>query len=155
VQVKVVVGPSSQWASTADLLGQGRCALFGVPAAFSPTCSDLHLPGFLARAAELATFGVGRIFCVAVNDAYVMAAWARSQGVGDRVTMLADGNGDLARALGLELDMRSSCMGPRSRRFAAVLEDGVFVDLAIEEGTGLEVSSAEALLERLSARASS
>lgn len=127
--------------------------LFGVPAAFSPTCSDLHLPGFLARADELAALGVDRVFCVAVNDAYVMAAWARSQGVGDRVTMLADGNGDLARGLGLELDMTASCMGARSRRFAAVLEDGVVVDLAVEERTDLDVSSAEALLHRLSARA--
>lgn len=150
VRLKMVTGPSSQWVRTSELLGRGRLVLFGVPAAFSPTCSDLHLPGFLVRADDLMARGIDRIFCVSVNDPYVMAAWGRSQGAGDRVTMLADGNGELTLAMGTEVDMSGSDMGVRSKRFAAIIEDGVFTYLALEEGTGLEVSSAEALLAHLS-----
>lgn len=149
VQLKVVVGMGSQAVSSIDVLGQGKVVLFGVPAAFSPTCSDVHLPGFVAHADELSARGVGKVVCVSVNDAYVMSAWARSQGVGDRVVMLADGNGDLARAMGLELDLTSSVMGLRNKRYAAILEDGVVVHLAVEERAGLDVSSAEAVLVAL------
>jgi peroxiredoxin len=102
VQLKMVTDHGTETVSTADVLGKGRVVLFGVPAAFSPTCSDVHLPGFVLHADEITSRGVDGIFCVSVNDPFVMAAWARSQGVGDKVTLLADGNGDLARAMGVD-----------------------------------------------------
>jgi peroxiredoxin len=149
VQLKLVGERAAEQVSTADVLGRGRVVLFGVPAAFSPTCSDVHLPGFVLRADDIRARGVDRVFCVSVNDAYVMAAWGRSQGAGDRVTLLADGNGDFARALGVDIDLSGSGMGTRSKRYAAVVEDGVVTYLALEERTGLDVSSAEALLSAL------
>jgi peroxiredoxin len=145
-----LVGPlASVPVSTADVLGKGRVVLFGVPAAFSPTCSDLHMPGFVGRADEILARGIDRIFCVSVNDSYVMAAWGRSQGTGDKVSLLADGNGELTRAMGLDIDMSASGMGTRSRRYAAILEEGVVTHLALEERTGLDVSSAAAVLSAL------
>ena len=100
VQLKMITENGTETVSTADVLGKGKVVLFGVPAAFSPTCSDVHLPGFVLHADELFARGVDRIFCVAVNDPFVMAAWARSQRVGDKVTLLADGNGELAPRYG-------------------------------------------------------
>jgi glutaredoxin/glutathione-dependent peroxiredoxin len=149
VPLKVVGDQGAETVSSADVLGKGRVVLVGVPAAFSPTCSDVHLPGYVVRSDELRAKGIDGIFCVSVNDHYVMAAWARSQGVGDRVVLLADGNGDLARAMGLDLDLGASGMGVRNRRYAAVIEDGVVTHLALEERTGLDVSSAEAVLAQL------
>ncbi len=149
VQLKMITENGTETVSTADVLGKGKVVLFGVPAAFSPTCSDVHLPGFVLHADELFARGVDRIFCVAVNDPFVMAAWARSQRVGDKVTLLADGNGDLARAMGLEIDLGRAGLGTRNKRYAAVIEDGIVTQLALEEATGLEVSSAEAVLSAL------
>jgi peroxiredoxin len=136
--------------STAAVLGKGRNVLFGVPAAFSPTCSDRHLPGFVLQSGEILDHGVDRIFCVSVNDSFVMTMWARSQRVGDKVTLLADGNGELARAMGVEIDLSVSGLGIRNKRYAAVLDEGVITHLLLEEGTGLEVSSAEGILAALS-----
>jgi peroxiredoxin len=150
VQLKLIDAHGADVVNTADVLGKGRVVLFGVPAAFSPTCSDVHLPGYVTRSDEILAKGVDRIFCVSVNDPYVMAAWARSQGVDGRVTLLADGNGELARAMGLEIDLSRGGLGTRNRRYAAVIEDGVVTHLALEEGTGLDVSSADALLTVLS-----
>jgi glutaredoxin/glutathione-dependent peroxiredoxin len=149
VQLKMVTDHGTETVSTADVLGKGRVVLFGVPAAFSPTCSDVHLPGFVLHADEITSRGVDGIFCVSVNDPFVMAAWARSQGVGDKVTLLADGNGDLARAMGVEVDLSRAALGTRNKRYAAVIEDGVVTNLALEDATGLEVSSAEAVLSAL------
>ena len=149
VQLKMVTDHGAETVSSADILGQGRVVLFGVPAAFSPTCSDVHLPGFVVRADDLRGKGVDRIACVSVNDPYVMAAWGRSQQVGAKVTMLADGNGDLARAMGTDIDLSAAGMGLRNKRYAAVIDDGVLTHLALEERTGLEVSSAEAVLTLL------
>jgi glutaredoxin/glutathione-dependent peroxiredoxin len=148
-QVKMITDHGIEAVSTADVLGKGRVVLFGVPAAFSPTCSDVHLPGFVSHADEILGRGVDRIFCVSVNDPFVMAAWARSQGVGDKVTLLADGNGDLARAMGVEIDLSRGGLGTRNKRYAAVIEDGIVTGLLLEEATGLEVSSAEAVLSTL------
>ena len=111
VQLKMITDHGIETVSTADVLGKGRVVLFGVPAAFSPTCSDVHLPGFVSHADEILGRGIDRIFCVSVNDPYVMAAWRRSQGVGDKVTLLADGNGELARAMGLEIDLSRGGLG--------------------------------------------
>ena len=150
VQLKMIGEHGTETVNTADVLGKGRVVLFGVPAAFSPTCSDRHLPGFVIRSADILSHGVDRIFCVAVNDPYVMAAWARSQSVGDKVTLLADGNGELARAMGVEIDLTGGGLGVRSKRYAAVLDNGVVTHFALEDGTGLEVSSAEQVISALS-----
>jgi peroxiredoxin len=145
VRLKLVDEHGTEEVSTADVLGKGRVVLFGVPGAFTPTCSDHHLPGFVARSGELLGRGVDRIFCAAVNDAFVLAAWARSQGAFGKVAFLADANGELARAMGLELDLTKAGLGVRNKRYAALLQDGVVERLAVEEGTGVEGSSADAV----------
>ncbi|MHB1598452.1 MAG: redoxin family protein [Acidimicrobiales bacterium] len=131
---------------TGEVLGSGKAVLFAVPGAFTPTCSDYHLPGFVVRADDLRAKGVTTVACVSVNDAFVMGAWGSSQGVGDSVVLLADGNADFAKAMGLELDGSGFGMGTRSQRYAAVIEDGVVTHLAVEPKSGLDVSSADAIL---------
>lgn len=140
-------GPSP--VSTEDLFKGKKAVLFGVPGAFTPTCSDGHLPGFVERAADLKAKGVDLIACVAVNDVFVMHAWGNARGVGDKVTMLADGNGDLARAMGLDLDGRAFGMGIRSSRYAAVIENGVLKALLRDAPPEVQNSSAEAVLKAL------
>jgi len=149
VQLKMVDEHGTQVVSTGEVLGKGRVVVFGLPAAFSPTCSDVHLPGFVIRADDIRAHGVDRIFCVSVNDAYVMAAWRRSQGVGDKLAMLADGNGDLTRAMGVETDLSGGGLGVRSKRYAALIDDGTVSRLWLEDSTGLKVSSAETVLAAL------
>lgn len=135
--------------STRELFAGKRAVLFGVPGAFTPVCSSEHLPGFVRRAEELGGHGVERIVCVAVNDPFVMEAWGRLAGASERVEMVSDAYGDLTRALGLELDLTEIGLGLRCRRFAALLEDGLFRHVAIEPGRGITVCSAEHLLEFL------
>ncbi len=135
--------------SSYDVLGKRRVVLFAVPGAFTPTCSDHHLPGFVLRAEELRAKEVDTIACIAVNDVFVMNAWAAAQKVGDTVVMLADGNGDFARAVGLDTDLTAAGLGLRSKRYAMVLEDGFVRQLFVEPGPGLQVSSAEAVLAAL------
>jgi len=132
-----------------EVLGSGTVVLFAVPGAFTPTCSDHHLPGFVLRADELLAKGVDAVACVSVNDAFVMGAWGEAQGVEGKVTMLADGNGDFTRAMGLELDGSGFGLGTRSQRYAAVVRDGVLAELMVEPGPGLEASSADKVLEKL------
>ena len=134
---------------SSDILGTGKVVLFAVPGAFTPTCSDYHLPGYVLRSEELVKKGVDRVVCTSVNDAFVMDAWAKSRDVGDSVTMLADGSGDFAKAMGLDRDASANGMGIRSQRYAAVIEDGVITHLAVETAPGLNVSSAESILESL------
>lgn len=134
---------------SAEALGEGKVVLFAVPGAFTPTCSDYHLPGFVLRASELRAKGVDRVACTAVNDVFVMAAWARDRGVGDSVLMLADGSADFARAMDLALDGSAMGLGTRSRRYAAILEGGVVKELMVEQGPGLDVSSADSVLQKL------
>jgi peroxiredoxin len=147
VRVPSPEGPKA--VQTGEILGTGRVVLFAVPGAFTPTCSDHHLPGFVLRAEDLEGKGVDTVACVSVNDAFVMGAWADAQHVDGTVTMLADGSGDFTRAMGLELDLTGGGLGVRSRRYAAILEDGVVKDIAVEEGGGLEVSSVESVLAKL------
>lgn len=147
VHVPTPDGPKA--AQTSDLLGKGRVVLFGVPGAFTPTCSDHHLPGFVLRAEDLGAKGVDTIACMSVNDAFVMGAWGEDQNVGESVVLIADGSAVFAKALGLEFDLSGGGLGIRSRRFAAIIEDGVVKDLAVEEAGGLEVSSADAVLAKL------
>jgi peroxiredoxin len=132
-----------------ELLGQGRVVLFSVPGAFTPTCDAKHLPGFIEKAGALRGKGVARIVCVAVNDVFVMNAWGRHAGVGEAIVMAADGNGDYARALGLELDARGFGMGMRGKRFALVIEDGIVKQVHVEAPGEFKVSSAEHILEQL------
>ncbi len=137
-----------QDAATDDLFS-GKVVLFALPGAFTPTCSAKHLPGFIEKAAEIKAKGVDRIVCLSVNDAFVMAAWSKAQGAGDDVTLVADGNGEFSRAVGLDFDGSKFCMGLRSQRYAAIIEDGVVKHLAVEAPMQFEVSSAEAILRVL------
>jgi peroxiredoxin len=134
---------------SSEVLGKGKVVLFAVPGAFTPTCSDHHLPGFVLREAEIHAKGVDTIACLSVNDAFVMGAWGEAQKVGDRVVMLADGNGAFTKAMGLEMDGSGFGLGTRSQRYAAILEDGVITALFVEPGPGLNASSAEAVLAAL------
>lgn len=135
---------------SSDVLGTGKVVLFGVPGAFTRTCSQQHLPGFILRADDLHAKGVDTIACLAVNDAFVMDAWAKDRGVGNTLIMLADGNGDFTRAMGLAVDRRDAGLGVRSRRYAAILENGIIRALFVEKERGLTVSSADSVLAALS-----
>jgi peroxiredoxin len=134
---------------TVDVLGSGKVVLFAVPGAFTPTCSDFHLPSFVIRQDELRAKGVDTVACLSVNDPFVMAAWGENQQVGEAVVMLADGNGDFTRAVGLEMDGSGFGLGTRSQRYAMVIEDGVVTTLNVEPGGGLTVSAADNILEVL------
>jgi peroxiredoxin (alkyl hydroperoxide reductase subunit C) len=134
---------------TADLFGTGKVVLFAVPGAFTPTCSAKHVPGFVEHAAELKAKGVERIICLAVNDAFVLGAWAKDQKSEGTITMLADGAGAFTKALGLSLDLTARGLGIRSQRFALISENGIVIHLAVEEPGGFDVSRAEAVLEAL------
>jgi peroxiredoxin len=140
-------GPGSL--SSADLFGGKKVVLFSVPGAFTPTCSREHLPGFIEQADKIKAQGVDTIACMAVNDTFVMDAWGKSSGAGDKVLMLADGNGEYTRALGLELDASGFGMGQRGQRFAIIVDDGKVTGLFVEEGGAFKVSSAENVLANL------
>ena len=135
--------------STDDLFSGKKVVIFSVPGAFTPTCSNNHLPGFVEHADAILAKGVDTIACTAVNDVFVMDAWGKDRGVGDKVTMLADGNGDYARALGLELDASGFGMGTRGERFAIIVDDGVASHVAVEAPGAFEVSKAEAIIDKL------
>jgi glutaredoxin/glutathione-dependent peroxiredoxin len=134
-------------ASDAFFAGR-RVALFSVPGAYTPTCSAKHLPGFVEKAAELKAKGIDEIACTAVNDAFVMGAWGKSSGA-EGVTMLADGNGDFVKAIGLEMDGSKFGMGTRGQRFSMVVSDGVVEQLNVEGPGEFRVSTAEYMLEQL------
>lgn len=134
--------------STADFFSGRTVALFAVPGAFTPTCSNNHLPGFVARHAELTARGVDEVACVSVNDAFVMGAWSKASDAG-AITMLADGNADFARALGLDNDSSRFGMGTRSKRYAMIVEDGIVKSLHVEAPGEFKVSSADHLLSTM------
>lgn len=123
-----------------------KVVIIGVPGAFTPTCSARHLPGYKDKLGELSGKGVDAVACVSVNDAFVMAAWGKDQGVDGKVHMLADGNGEFARALGLEMDASGFGMGERARRFAILVDDGVVKVLNAEKGGEFEVSDVDTML---------
>jgi len=133
----------------ADLVKGKKIAVFAVPGAFTPTCSAKHLPGYLAQADALRAKGVDEIWCVSVNDAFVMGAWGREQHSAGRVRMLADGAATWTRALGLELDLNARGMGIRSQRYSALLDDGVVKQLNVEGAGKFEVSDADTMLSQL------
>ncbi|MEM8929861.1 MAG: peroxiredoxin [Acidobacteriota bacterium] len=138
-----------QATSTEDLFGQGKSVVFAVPGAFTPTCNDTHLPGFLVNADTIKAKGVDRIVCIAVNDPFVMAAWARSLNTDGHLDLYSDGNGEYAETLGLTLDLSVAGLGTRSARFAMIVEDGVVRYLGVEPGKDVTVSGVDAVLERL------
>ena len=144
------MGPDGPKPITTDEVFAGKTiALFAVPGAFTPTCSQRHLPGFKDEAAALKAKGVDQIACVSVNDVFVMNAWGKDQGVGDSILMLADGNGAFTTAIGLELDASGFGMGKRSQRYSMVVENGVVKQLNVEAGGEFKVSAADYMLEHL------
>ena len=132
----------------ADLVKGKKIAIFGLPGAYTPTCSAQHVPGYVKHAAELKAKGVDEIWCISVNDAFVMGAWGRDQNSTGIVRMMADGNASFTQALGLDADFSKHGMGTRSQRYSMVVEDGVVTQLNVEQG-GFEVSSAEKMLAQL------
>jgi len=140
------LGPNSF--KVADLVKGKTIAIFGLPGAFTPTCSAQHLPGYIKLADQLKAKGVDEIWCVSVNDAFVMGAWGRDQQATGIVRMMADGSAVFSKALGLEFDLTAKGMGVRSKRYSMLVQDGVVKQLNVESG-GFEVSSAEKLLEQL------
>ena len=138
-------GPSD--ITTSEIFDGKKVVLFAVPGAFTPGCSKVHLPGFVAKADQLAGKGVDSVVCTAVNDAWVMDAWQKDQSA-DAITMMADGNGAFAAAMGLVLDVTGAGLGTRSKRYAAIIEDGVVTSIEVDEG-GIELSTCDAVLERL------
>jgi peroxiredoxin len=145
-----VMGPNGpQDLTTAELFGGKRVVLFSVPGAFTPTCNAKHLPGYVNAAGQLRAKGIDTLACMAVNDVFVMSAWGKAGNVGDKVQMLADGNGEYARALGLELDARGFGMGMRGQRFAIVVDNGVAKQVNVEAPGEFKVSAAEFVLGQL------
>jgi len=141
------IGPNAFKVS--DLVKGKKIAIFGLPGAFTPTCSAKHVPGYVEHYDALRAKGVDEIWCVSVNDAFVMGAWGRDQQTGGKVRMMADGSAEFTRKLGLELDLTARGMGVRSQRYSMLVDDGVVKSLNVEAPGKFEVSSAETLLEQL------
>ena len=149
ISLKYMNKDGMQTATTDDLFKGKKAVLFGLPGAFTPTCSAKHLPGFVTHAEELKKKGVEVIACLSVNDAFVMDAWGKAQNAGEKVLMLADGNADFAKATGLTMDGTGYGMGLRTSRWAMVLDDGKVKTLNVEAPGAFEVSSAEAVMKAL------
>ena len=149
VTLKTMADGQMKDVKTSELFKGKKAVLFAVPGAFTPTCSMQHLPGFIEKAGEIKAKGVDLIACVSVNDAFVMDCWGKDKGAGDAVMMLADGNGDFAKAMGLDFDGSGIGFGLRSQRYAAIIENGVVQKLHVEQPMKFEVSSAEAILDAL------
>ena len=144
------VSPDGVQAVTTDDFFRGKkVALFGVPGAFTRTCSERHLPGYVSQADELKAKGVDTIACIAVNDQFVMDAWGKERGAAGKVVMLGDGSGDFVRAIGLELDRIKEGMGIRTQRYSMLVDDGVVKALNVEQPGQFDVSSAETMLKAL------
>ncbi len=142
-----VIGPNKF--KVEDLVKGKTIALFALPGAYTPGCSKTHLPGFIKLADQIKAKGVDEIWCLSVNDAFVMGAWSRDQGAGGKVRLLADGSGEYTKKLGLELDLTAGGLGVRSQRYSALIKDGVVTQLNLEGGGGINVSTAEKLLEQI------
>jgi peroxiredoxin len=144
-----MTGDGQQKVSTDVIFSGRKVVLFAVPGAFTPTCSVNHLPGYLNNTDAIRAKGVDTIACITVNDVYVVDAWAKHAGVDGRIVMLADGNGDFARAVGLNRDFSAAGMGERSKRYSMIVENGVVKVLNVEDKPGVNVSGAETILEQL------
>jgi glutaredoxin/glutathione-dependent peroxiredoxin len=149
VKVKQMTPEGMKDIDTGDFFKGKKVVLFALPGAFTPTCSAKHLPGFVEKAAEIKGKGVDAIACLSVNDAFVMNAWGMEQKAEGKVQMLADGNGDFTRAMGLELDGSGYGLGKRSQRYAMIVDNGTIKALNVEKPGSFEVSSAEAILKAL------
>jgi glutaredoxin/glutathione-dependent peroxiredoxin len=149
VTLRVLTSDGIDTLETADVFDGKVMVLFGVPGAFTPTCSAQHLPSYLKNIDALAEKGVDGVACIAVNDPFVMKNWADTSGAAGRVQMLPDGNAELTKAMGLEMDGTGFGLGIRSQRFAAVVKDGVVDYIAVEEPGAYDVSSAESILKHL------
>jgi peroxiredoxin len=147
LQIKTKDGVQTK--TTDELFKGKKVVLFALPGAFTPTCSAKHLPGYVNNHAALKAKGVDAVACLSVNDAFVMDAWGKDQNVDDKVMMLADGNGDFTKAVGLVMDASGYGMGTRSQRYAMVVDNGVVKTLNVEAPGAFEVSSAEAILKAL------
>lgn len=147
-KMKIMGEKGPQDISTGELFSGKKVVLFAVPGAFTPTCSAAHLPGFVANADKIKEKGVDSIVCLSVNDAFVMDAWSKDKNA-QELMMVADGNGDFTRAMGLELDGSAFGLGSRSQRYSLIAEDGKITALNVEPGPAFEVSSAEVILETL------
>ena len=147
-KIKTMTADGMSEIDTGDYFAGKKVVMFAVPGAFTPTCSAKHLPGFVENAAELKGKGVDEIACISVNDAFVMDAWGKSQNAGD-ITMLADGNGDFTKAMGLEMDGSGFGLGTRSQRYALVAENGTITTLNVEQPGAFDVSRAEAIIAAL------
>lgn len=141
-KLKTMAANGPQDVTTDELFGGKKVVLFSVPGAFTPTCSNQHLPSYLKNYDKIKAQGIDTIACMAVNDAFVMDAWGKDRGVGSKILMLADGNGDYTKALGLELDVTKAGLGHRGKRFSMVVENGVVKELNVDE-SGYSLSSAE------------
>jgi glutaredoxin/glutathione-dependent peroxiredoxin len=149
VKLKEMDGGAPKDVTVGEVFKGKKVVVFAVPGAFTPTCSLKHLPGFVEKAAEIKAKGVDEIVCLSVNDAFVMGAWGDASSARGKVRMLADGNGDFTRAVGLELDASGFGMGKRSQRYALIVKDGKVEHVLVEPGPGLNVSSAESVLAKL------
>jgi glutaredoxin/glutathione-dependent peroxiredoxin len=149
VKLKHMTAEGVKEITTDELFKGKKVVLFALPGAFTPTCSAKHVPGFVQKEAEIKKKGIDAIACLSVNDAFVMGAWGKEQKADGKVLMLADGNGDFTRAVGLELDGTAHGMGKRSQRYAMVVDNGVVKTLNVEKPGAFEVSSAEAVLKSL------
>ena len=149
VTLKTMTAEGPKELNTGEIFAGKKVVLFGLPGAFTPTCSAKHLPGFINAYDALAAKGVNTIACISVNDAFVMGAWGKAHEAGDKVLMLADGNADFAKAMGLDADFSAYGMGTRCKRFALVAEDGVVKVLNVEAPGQFEVSSADYVLNQL------
>src|SRR5262249_29423592 len=144
-KLRRMTGEGPRDITTDEVFKGKKVVLFAVPGAFTPTCSAKHLPGFVDKASQIKAKGVDTIACLAANDAFVMGAWGKAQNVEDRILMLADGNADLTKAMGLEMDGSGFGLGTRSKRYAMVVDDGVVKQLNVENPGAFEVSSADAV----------
>lgn len=147
--LNIMTASGPQTVTAEELFAGKKVVLFALPGAFTPTCSAKHLPGFVQQADAIKAKGVDSIICLSVNDAFVMHAWGKDQGVSDKVLMVGDGNGEFTRAMGLEMDGSGFGLGMRSQRYAMIVEDGVIKALNVEQPRAFEVSSAEAVLKQL------
>ncbi|AHK79993.1 peroxiredoxin [Ectothiorhodospira haloalkaliphila] len=155
VTLRIMTPAGDQPISTSELFTGFRVALFAVPGAFTPACSGIHLPGFIARHDRLKAAGIERVMCVAVNDIFVLNAWGEIHEVGDRILMVADGNADFTRAVGLDVDASGGGMGTRSRRYAMIVDNGRVEWLGVDKPRQVVESSADAVLEALGVKSGS
>lgn len=148
VQVHVLENGMPKPVSTGEVLGAGKVVLFAVPGAFTPGCSAVHLPGYVKGAADLKAKGIDRVVCISVNDAWAMDAWQKSAGA-EAITMLGDGSGTFANAMGLAFDGSGFGLGVRSQRYSALIENGIVKELNVESGPGIDVSTCEVMLKKI------